>query len=85
MICLLVFVAFLGTYIFSIIYSYKYGNLNYLLRPVNSDGMLCGVIPLDDYEYLYYIVREKDKEPRAVCLKECPETQDSPIECHGTS
>jgi hypothetical protein len=70
--CLLVFFVFIGTYIGTAVHSYKNSNLNHLLRPVNGDGKLCGVDELAEYPNLYYIIREKDLELRAVCVKKCP-------------
>lgn len=67
--CLLVFLIFIGTYVGTSVHSWKHSNLNQLLRPVNGDGKLCGVDELAEYPNLYYIVRETDAELRAVCVK----------------
>lgn len=56
-----------------------------LLRPVNGDGKLCGVGELKDYPNLYYIIRKQDKDYKAVCVKQCPPTPTSNLECFGTS
>lgn len=70
--CLLLFIMFLGGYIWINVNAYKHGNVNKLLRPVNDDGKLCGVDELAEYPNLYYLVKASNKEERAVCVKECP-------------
>ena len=81
----LIFVAFFSGYGYTSHYAFTNGKPNELFRPVNGDGMLCGVDTLQDYKKLYYIFSTADPTtPRAVCVDQCPLEVDSPIECHGT-
>jgi len=55
-ICLLVFFLFVGFYGSTVMYGFKNGRPDKLLRPVNGDGSLCGVAGLDDYPYLFFLM-----------------------------
>lgn len=82
--CLLIFWAFLAVYGYSCFYAYNESHPEKLLRPVNGDGKLCGVNELKDYPNLYYIIRKKDRNPRAVCVDHCPLEKEDHFSCHGT-
>jgi len=83
-ICLLVFIIFCGFYGSTVLYGFKNGRPEKLLRPVNGDGLLCGVGGLDDYPYLFFIMKRSNKEMRAVCVKKCPRESNDTVECYGT-
>jgi len=81
----LIFVAFFSGYGYTSNYAFANGRPDELFRPVNGDGMLCGVDTLLDYKKLYYIFSTTDPTtPRAVCVDHCPAEVDSAFECHGT-
>jgi len=67
--CILLFILFAGTYIYSIVYGYQNNHIHQLLHPVNGDGKLCGIDDLEEYPNLYYLVKAKSKEMKAVCVK----------------
>jgi hypothetical protein len=66
------------------LYGFKNGRPDKLLRPVNGDGALCGVAGLEDYPYLYFLIKRSNREARAVCVKRCPKEPTDTIECYGT-
>ena len=84
-ICVILFWAFFALYVCTCYVSYRDGQPDKLLRPVNGDGQLCGVGDLEDYPNLYYIIRKSDASPKAVCITKCPKELADTFKCHGTS
>jgi hypothetical protein len=82
----LLFVASIGAYGFTCFYGYKHGKPKELFTPVDGDGKFCGMDGNQEYPYLYYLILPEDKtDPRAVCVKECPEEITDPVDCKVTS
>jgi len=53
-ICLIIYIAFVGAMIFGSVYGFIHGNVNKLLAPLDGAGNFCGVTPgFEKFPYLY--------------------------------
>lgn len=82
----LLFVMSLGCYGYTCFYGFKHGKPRELFTPVDGDGRYCGEGVNEEYPYLYYVLLpENMQDPRAVCVKDCPDDPPDPVDCQLTS
>lgn len=82
MICLIIYIAYVGAMIFITIYGFSNGDIKKLLAPIDGKGNFCGIGDLKDYPNLYIgnlldATASAALDPggafgTAVCVKECP-------------
>jgi len=83
--CLIIFLVFLGAMVVATDYGLENGNIQKLLAPIDGQGKFCGITPgYEDHKYLY--LRNLVGNPikiflGAVCVKECPTTTSSTVSC----
>lgn len=93
--CLLIFMAFIGTMGVCTYYGYKNGNIDKYFAPLDGRDKFCGIDDGEDkykdYPYLYFTKIEDNPNSYAqifqyaVCVKKCPVKQSRLIECHPES
>ena len=87
--CLLVWIAFLGSVVFLAVYGAKTGNIPKLIAPVNGDLQLCGAASdFKTYKYLYFtnfqVQNIKNLFTSGVCVDECPSATTDKLKCQNT-
>lgn len=84
--CLIVFIAFVGGMFGAGIYGFLYGNPSKMFASIDGDGNFCGVDEgYENYPYLYfYDLSQSDIWSYGVCVSSCP-TNTSTIDCHTTT
>jgi len=90
--CCLVFFAFIVGMFWATIYGYVKGNPGKLIAPIDGDENICGYTPgYEDYPMLYVDdIVDASLNPTSVfsysvCVKNCPDSADDPIECVTTT
>ncbi|GFR06390.1 choline transporter-like protein 4 [Trichonephila clavata] len=80
-ICLFLFVAFLGGWCVVAFFAYREGDPRTIVYPTDSDGNICGVGEFEDRPYLFFFDLMKCASPKVlvtgcltpqVCVKQCP-------------
>ena len=84
-ICLIIFLAYVGGMIFITIYGFAHGNITKLLAPIDGNSNFCGIGDYKDYPNLYIgnlleatvsgmSGQLEDVFSTGVCTKSCPES-----------
>lgn len=79
--CLIIFIAFLAGLVYIGFLGYSSGNPEYLVYPFDSDRLQCKFSPgYEDYPYIFITV-DPFKGLRYVCVKSCPSSENSTLDC----
>lgn len=84
LLCLLVFILFLGSMGFCTDYGIKNGDIDKMIAPIDGNGNFCGIDDYADYSNLYFTYLGVDIDEifdSAVCVKSCPSYGDTSLEC----
>jgi hypothetical protein len=85
--CCIVFALFFGCMLALTTYGYIYGSPGKLIAPIAPDGTICGYDKREGYPYLYIqditsaSAKGADIFAYGVCVKECPTSKTSTLEC----
>jgi len=90
LICLLLFLAFLGGWVFVAVLGFRGGDINMVIYPTDSDGNICGTpgTPLADRKVLLMFDLSQCLNPAVlvtgcqtphVCVEKCPDENFSPL------
>lgn len=81
-ICCIFFLACTGFAIFLAFYGFIKGNPKNIMQPYDSSGNACGRGDVANYPFLYLTtVNPKEWTKRNACVKACPESESSNVEC----
>jgi len=84
--CCLFFVAFLAGMIGVAGYAITKGNPTLIGRGYDKDGYMCGIDSgYEDYPYLYFPIPTTGYLTYTVCLKTCPTSADTSVQCKENS
>lgn len=79
--CLIFFLLYIVTCIALSAYGIAKGNFSELVAGVDTMGRFCGKGDVVEYPNFYYYKLENQTPLYGTCVKECPKTDDSTIEC----
>lgn len=85
LLCLILFIVFLGALGYIAYIAFNTGNPKYLAYPFDSEGNQCKLDPgYEDYPYIFISAEVASTSSIFVCVKECPTSANSTIECAGS-
>lgn len=83
--CLLIFLVFTGGTFYIAHYSFNNGDPVRLTTPYDPDHKACGVDERKDYPLIYFVSPTPNTLWRTVCVKSCPISNSSTLECFPNS